>query len=300
MERLIIEQFDNNLMLYMERDPQHGAGWQRLLLEQAGVVRINALLPSAVSVPEWASELAADGSRALSVAAVKRETDLREAQAKAELIDALRSLESVHITWDRSNKFLDLTTTTRGEIKLLLADWLLEKSERIAEFSLHSTLNLDTEPALPNVKVSSSFCCALHLNRPALLRVDLDDLNFSFPEFEFPDLSASSTLTWPGDLGSSQMLDRFEAVFASNVTVSLKATPAQPLLAIDLSGGVLRWALVASTDPVNWVDIEPQLARFEVSLKAVAGEVSISQLTVANTGSGLWLKHQPPKARLKC
>ncbi|MDD1015187.1 hypothetical protein [Pseudomonas rubra] len=299
MERMIIAQFDNELVLYLERDPQQGAGWQRLLLEQAGVVRISAKMPSAVSVPEWASEPAGDGTRALSVAAVKREVDLREAQAKAELVDALRALESVHVTWDSSNAFLGLTTATSGEIKLLLADWLLEKSERIAEFSLHSTLALAVKPALPNVQVSSSFCCALHLNRPALLRVDLDDLNFSFPEFEFPDLSATTTLVWPGDIGSSRLLDRLDAVFASHVNVSLKATPAQPLLAIDLSGGVLRWALVASADPVNWVDIEPQLAQFEISFKAVVGEVSISRLTVANTGSGLWLKHQPPQGTLE-
>ena len=65
MERMIIEQFDNELVLYLERDPQQGAGWQRLLLEQAGVVRISAQLPSAVSVPEWASEPAGGGTRAL-------------------------------------------------------------------------------------------------------------------------------------------------------------------------------------------------------------------------------------------
>lgn len=299
MERMIIEQFDNELVLYLERDPQQGAGWQRLLLEQAGVVRISAQLPSAVSVPEWASEPAGDGTRALSVAAVKREVDLREAQAKAELVDALRALESVHVTWDSSNAFLGLTTATSGEIKLLLADWLLEKSERIAEFSLHSTLALAVTPALPNVQVSSSFCCALHLNRPALLRVDLDDLNFSFPEFEFPQLSATTALAWPGDLGSSRLLDRLEAVFASHVNVSLSATPAAPLLAIDLSGGVLRWALVKSAGAVDWADVEPQLAQFEVILTAVGGQVSISRLTVANTGSGLWLKHQDPQGTLE-
>ncbi|MDU9393321.1 hypothetical protein [Pseudomonas sp. zfem002] len=300
MERLIIERFENDLVLYLTRE--QGPGWSAVALDKADQVRIGAQLPTPVSVPEWAVRSADGDPPHLSVDAVGEEIARRGEQARAELIAALRPLESVQVTWGESSTFLDLSTATRGEIRLPLADWLQGNSSRIGEFSLHSTLQLQGDPALPSLQVSSSLCCVLYLNRPALLRVDLDELNFAFPEFEFPSLDLGDTLAWPGDVGSSPLLERLGKLggsLADTVKVAVVATSGAPHLAIDLANGKVRWALVDSADALDWTNIEPRLARFDVTISQGAATLSIAELRVANTGDGLWLKHKDPSGALR-
>jgi hypothetical protein len=298
MERMIIARCENDVVLYLERDLRVDLLWARLVVMQGDILRISANLPSRVQLPEWALEKDADGLLFLSTNAVRQEVIKRRKIVKAELVDALRPLESIHITWNSDNTFLDLTSVTNGEVKLLLAQWLLGEAQadsRIAEFSVHSTLAVS---GVPGVQATTSFSCVLRLQGPPRLRLDLDDLNFSFPEFDFPQLDFNVPLAWPMGVGASRIFDRFKAI-GNAVTVTVTPNTAAPLLAIDLSSGLLRWALVQTTGTIDWTNVGPQLAVFGVTLTADAGNVTIANLKVANLGSGLLLTHDDPLGQLK-
>jgi hypothetical protein len=130
-------------------------------------------------------------------------------EKKAELINSLRPLESITTVWSAQTPFLEFTGKADGEAKLFLSQWLglvdRRNDNRVAEFSIRLSLH-----ASPDIKFATGFSCVIRANELPKLRIDLDDLNFSFPEFDWPALSLNEKFPWPNTGGSSRLLEKFQ------------------------------------------------------------------------------------------
>ena len=250
-------------------------------VRKAGSQVLSLTLPQEVNLPAWCID-EADNTPKLSPEAVRIHlstgTNAAIARARAQLLDAARRLESVEANWTpQENKFFGLSCKAVGGARLLLSPWLLDpqKDAPIAEFFVRVVGN-----ASANQEASFALTCVLPLKGVARLRLDCDDFNFSFPEFEFPelDLSNLAPLKLPSGEGAARL---FERLSRGSVAVTIesdpKADPA-PLLVISPTAEHLRWALVKhDTDDTKIVwqraTLMPVLATFNVAATAGANPI---------------------------
>ncbi|MCK6375910.1 MAG: hypothetical protein L6Q69_17685, partial [Zoogloea sp.] len=267
----------------------------RVSLECDGQRRIAFELPSRLVLPEWALADDGHGGKFLSKQLVDAKVKADGVRIKAELIESLRGYESVQVTWGgEDSPFLGAKAEAHGEAKLLLSQWLFDDAieDRIAEFALRGSFEV---AAAGDRKVSVAVACVVRRSKEVpTLRLDLDDLNFSFPEFEFPKLDFGTPLKWPATPGLSRIFSRLSDL-ASQVAVDIVADPPAPVLALALDpAGALRWAL-ARDATLDWVQpIPQQLASFNVTLTRGASSISVTNLKVAGLGSEVHAEHDPP------
>lgn len=277
-------------------DPQEtwgpGKEKSRALLECDGQMRIAFALPSRLLLPEWALEGDGQGGKFLSKQRVADKVAAEGVRIKTELIESLRRYESVQVVWGDSHPFLGATAQAHGEAKLRLSQWLFDdaKEDRIAEFAIRGSFEV---VAAGGGKVSVAVACVVRDSAVPTLRLDLDDLNFSFPEFEFPKLDFGAPLKWPNTPGLSRIFNRLSDL-ASQVDVAIVADPTEPALALALDAGALRWAL-ARDATLDWAQpLAPQLASFDVTLTRGASSISVKHLKVAGLGTQVHAEHDPP------
>jgi hypothetical protein len=244
-------------------------------------------------LPEWALDDDGHGGKFLSKQRVDAKVKVDGVRIKAELIESLRGYESVQVTWGGEDyPFLGATAQAHGEAKLLLSQWLFDdaKEDRIAEFAIRGSFEV---VVAGGHKVSVAVACVVRDSAVPTLRLDLDDLNFSFPEFEFPKLDFGTPLKWPNTPGLSRIFNRLSNL-ASQVDVAIVADPAEPALALALDAGALRWAL-ARDATLDWAQpLAPQLASFDVTLTRGASSISVKHLKVAGLGTQVHAEHDPP------
>ena len=251
-------------------------------ISKAGAQVLSLTLPKEVMLPAWCIDEANNPPK-LSPEAVRLHlstgTNTAMARAKAQLLDASRRLESVEASWTlQERKFFGLSCNAVGGARLLLSPWLLDpqKNSPIAEFFVRAVGNESV-----NQLASFALTCVLPLKGVARLRLDCDDFNFSFPEFEFPelDLSSLAPLKLPSGEGAARLFERLSRGSVSvRIETDPKADPA-PLLVISPTSDHLRWALVKHDTDVTKIDwsqratLMPALATFNVAATADANPI---------------------------
>ncbi|MEJ8859720.1 hypothetical protein WKW79_34545 [Variovorax robiniae] len=254
---------------------------------------LRCVLPAGVRIPEWAIDT---GQQPPELSPVKAKAYLNaqaaalRQRAQAQLLDALRRLESVHVHWRGDDKFFGASIEAEGEAKIFMSQWLAEEAPPanalVAEFTVRITGSVDSTVSL---MATSAVTVALRTNDIPKLRFGSDDLNFSFPEIEFPTLDFTKPLRdlLPDGQGISRLLERLGAMSGTGVVAKVKCTdgPGQQLV-IDLSGGRLQCALVKPAQgPIRWDDLpalRTQLATFEVTFEGTpAAQASITGVRLA-------------------
>lgn len=227
-------------------------------------------LPEQVHLPPWCIENAKLSPEAV-VKHLNAGTAAAIARAKAQLLDALRRLESVEAGWE-PKKFFQLSCAAVGGAKLLLSPWLLgQQQEPVAEFFLRVVGS-----ASANQQASFTLTCVLPFKGLARLRLGCDDFNFSFPEFELPKLDFSNlvALKLPSGEGAARL---FERLSRGSLTVTVEQDPKgdpDPLFVIAPTDTQLQWALVKHDTDVTHIDwsqratLLPALATFNVAATA--------------------------------
>ncbi|WP_395698743.1 hypothetical protein [Methylocella sp.] len=144
--------------------------------------------------------------------------------------------------------------------------------------------------AVAGLTRSIALVCTLEATAGAALRIDLDDLNVSLPEFTLPslDLSTLHLLDMPAlsaRAGAFSGLSGAAQISARFVQVSAGA-PAK--LAIRVNWGAIEWALVdtAFVD-ADWGNLAPKLAKFNATISQDAATVvaTINDITLAQAGA---------------
>lgn len=236
-------------------------------------------LPEGVRIPEWAIDTTQEPlelSKAKVRTALADPLDSAKRKLRAQLLDSLRRLESVRVSWDAGRPFCGATIRAEGEAKFFLSRWLVDAGQPDdalrAEFSLRVTGSVHGGPA--SLRATAALTLALTADIPKL-RFGSDDLNFSFPEVDFPDLDLrnpfrAAMLDGPCVARLIERLGQLAQGTGITAKVACKDAEGSEFVA-DLSGGTPNCALVKKGEnPIQWADpaaLLGQLATFDVDFQ---------------------------------
>ncbi|WP_152536187.1 hypothetical protein [Mesorhizobium loti] len=218
--------------------------------------------------------------------------------------ELLRRLSSQEILWSGSEAqraFLSLPhglgstgAEFRGDARLDLTGLSSTPPQFSAEFSARGEITVDfTVPGQAPVTIKQSVAIVVVLNKIDTsnlslpkLRFDFDDLNFSLPAFDFPDvdlpafdLSKAMHLALGAGKGISRVFARVAKAVADEVDVTVTPRGVNPRLYIDFSGGNTHWSL----------DDDRGHAAFDISVKLQkTGDVllQVDAFSAWDSGSG--------------
>lgn len=236
-------------------------------------------LPEGVRIPEWAIDTTQEPfelSKAKVSAALAHPLDSPKRKLRAQLLDSLRRLESVRVSWDAEQPFCGASIRAEGEAKFFLSRWLVDAVQPDdalrAEFSFRVTGSVNGGPA--TLRATAALTLALTADTPKL-RFGSDDLNFSFPEVDFPDLDLRNPFRAPTLDGPcmSRLIERLGQL-AQGTGITAKVTCKDAVgsdFVADLSGGTPNCALVKKGEnPIQWAEpaaLLSQLATFDVDFE---------------------------------
>lgn len=239
-------------------------------------------MPEGVRIPEWAIDTTQEPfelSKARVRTALAGPLDLATRKLRSQLLDSLRRLESVRVSWDAEQPFCGATIRAEGEAKFFLSRWLVDAGQPDdalrAEFSFRVTGGVNGGPA--SLRATAALTLALTADIPKL-RFGSDDLNFSFPEVDFPDLDLRNPFraTMLDGPCVSRLIERLgQLAQGTGITaeVTCKDVEGSEFVA-DLSGGTPSCALVKKGEnPIQWADpaaLLGQLATFDVDFQGTA------------------------------
>ncbi|HYG34740.1 MAG TPA: hypothetical protein VEC99_08155, partial [Clostridia bacterium] len=260
--------------------------------------QITVTLPASFRIPAWALKgpqntptLSASHIRAqLQAVTVEEATRL-----KAELIDALRTVETVDMTWE-SGSFLLLKTNSNleGEAKFHLSTFLLGTNpdlNPIAEFTLRMQNTGQAQ------YLAFGLTVVFRATGKPTFRIDLDDFNLSLPELKLPqwDLNVPIDHEIPEKGWTTRLVNRLSAA-AGNAQITVTTDPAKPprLITSFSAASGLRWAIAADTvQEADWNDrasLSPKLASIKVVVTADTATLTIDQLKAASLGNATVLE----------
>ncbi|MDP9993827.1 hypothetical protein J2W28_004470 [Variovorax boronicumulans] len=260
--------------------------------DSAAAVLATVGTPQGIRIPTWAIDETNDPPELSPAKAKAHLNTLAGAQlerTRAALLDGLRRLESIHVSWTESQRFFGapLNADAQGEAKFFLSEWLVAGTAETvrAEFTLRGHGKIAGNAA--QLSATFALTVAVCVNEVPQLRLAYDDFNFSFPEIAFPslDLKNSFRVEMPDGAGASRLLQRLGALAQGVATVKC-TDPHPPMLVVDASAGELNFALVKPDQaPVNWNDLPSlatQLASFEITFNGVTEkQASISGVQLA-------------------